>query len=245
MARTVAIAMMVAYHAAYDVWFLAPSIDIDPFGGGWRALQVACGSSFLVVVGVSFAVANARARARGRRGFVLWRHHARRSIQVLGAAAVVTLATLIALGSDDYVRFGILHCIGAAVLIAPLLARLGGWNILVGAAVVLIGFWMRDVASSVPGAVVVGFDTGNAGVDHYPLFPWAGVVVVGMGLGALLYPRGERSTALAALAHEPRNGFALGAPGRRALPIYLLHQPLLIALTAAVLFVVGVEIDPR
>ncbi len=245
-ARTVAIGMMVAYHGAYDVWFLAPSIDIDPFSGGWRALQVATGSSFLFVVGLSFAVANARARARGGKGAALWLHHARRSGQVLGAAALVTVVTLVALGPDDYIRFGILHCIGVSVLIAPLLARLGVWNVALGIGVIVIGFWMRGVASGFPGAVAVGFDSGSAGVDHYPLFPWAGMVLVGMGVGSLLYPRGERVAPLARLASpEPRGGFPLGAPGRRALPVYLLHQPLLIALLTAVLLAFGVEIDPR
>ena len=65
-ARTAAIAMMVAYHVGYDVHRLAPGVDIDPFGGGWRALQVATGSSFLTVVGVSLWISNARFQGPSR-----------------------------------------------------------------------------------------------------------------------------------------------------------------------------------
>ena len=43
--------MMVVYHVGYDVNLFGPSVDIDPFSGGWRALQLACGSTFLFVVG--------------------------------------------------------------------------------------------------------------------------------------------------------------------------------------------------
>jgi len=63
--RTAAIVMMVVYHAAYNVDMLMVAPPLDPFTGGWRALQVACGSTFLFVTGMTLAVMNARGRARG------------------------------------------------------------------------------------------------------------------------------------------------------------------------------------
>ncbi len=142
-ARTLAIAMMVAYHAAYDVHQLAPGVDLDPFGGGWRALQVATGSSFLFVVGLSLAISNGRARARGLAGMALYRRHVRRAAQVAGAALLVSAVTRVALG-DDYIRFGILHCIAAAMLIGPLLTRLGWLNAVLGAGVLVVGLALKD-----------------------------------------------------------------------------------------------------
>ena len=65
-ARTVAILMMATYHVGWDIGELAPSVPIDPFSGGWRALQIATGSSFLALVGVSLAISDGRSRARGR-----------------------------------------------------------------------------------------------------------------------------------------------------------------------------------
>src|SRR5687767_10236736 len=113
--RTLAIGLMVVYHVAYDVHLLAPQVALDPFDGGWRALQVTCGSTFLALVGVSYWVSDQRGRARGLRGTALWRAHARRGGEVLAAALLVSVATLLALGADDAVRFGILHLIAAAV----------------------------------------------------------------------------------------------------------------------------------
>ena len=242
-ARTVAIVMMVAYHAAYDVHQLAPSISIDPFGGGWRALQVATGSSFLFVVGVSLAISNGRARARGVVGMALYRRHVRRAAQVAAAALLVSAATRVALG-DDYVRFGILHCIAAAMLIGPLLARLGWLNALLGVGALVGGLALKDgPTSDVPGLLVLGVPPpGGAGVDWYPLLPWLAPMLFGLAAGLALYPEGHRGRWGRTL-REPPASRALGAPGRHALPIYLLHQPILILLVAAVLALVGVEVS--
>ena len=247
-ARTAAIAMMVAYHVGYDVHRLAPGVDIDPFGGGWRALQVATGSSFLTVVGVSLWISNARARARGARGIGLYRRHARRAAQVLGAALLVSLVTRIALG-DEYVRFGILHCIGVAMLLAPAFVRLGPWNLVLGAAAVAAGLAVRDEALGGPDvlALVTGFAIdGEGGVDRYPLLPWFGPVLIGLALGRLLYPEGRRGPWTAHLPDPPPRPLALaGAPGRHALPVYLVHQPVLIALVALVLLAAGQDVTLR
>ena len=63
--RTLAIGLMVAYYIGYDVHLLAPQVAIDPFDGGWRALQVTCASLFLALVGTSYWIADQRGRSRG------------------------------------------------------------------------------------------------------------------------------------------------------------------------------------
>ena len=240
--RTLAIGLMVVYHVAYDVHLLAPQVALDPFDGAWRALQVTTGSTFLALVGVSYWVTDQRGRSRGLRGAALWRAHARRGGQVLAAALLVSLATLLALGTDDAVRFGILHLIAAAVLVVlPLTVRLGAFNVLLGAAAIAVGLTLGE--SDVPGALVLGFDPGGTGVDWYPLLPWVGASLVGLAIGAVLYPGGERGPALRRLARAPQGSAVAGAPGRHSLPIYLVHQPVLIVLTAAVLALTGTDFE--
>lgn len=244
-ARTVAIAMMVAYHAAWDVDLLATADLVDPFSGGWRALQVACGSLFLFITGLTLALTNARGRARGLRGAALYRRHARRALMVLGAAALVSVATLLALGTGDWVRFGILHCIGAAMLICPLLVRLGPLLLPLAAAVAAAGIALADAdRRDAPWLLPFGVpQQGGAGVDWYPLLPWLAPALVGLWAGSLLYPRGRRGAWAHRLPPEPRWALRLGAPGRRSLPIYLVHQPVLIPLVALALLAAGADID--
>lgn len=242
--RTLAMALMVVYHAGYDVNMLAPQVPLDPFNGAWRALQVTTGSLFLGVVGVSFWIAHSRAVARGLTGFALWRSHLPRAAEVLAAAALVSAATFVALGSEDVVRFGILHLIGVLMLfVLPMAARLGPWNVVLGACVLAIGLVM-DVRSDLLGALAFGFIPPEKGVDWYPLLPWAGAALVGMAAGSVLYPAGRRGTVLRHLPVTPRIGLWASKPGQHSLPFYLVHQPVLIALTAAALAFAGTDIDP-
>ena len=242
--RTLAIGLMVVYHVAYDVHLLAPQLALDPFDGAWRGLQVTCASLFLAVAGASYWIADQRSRARGLRGVALWRDHARRGGEVLAAAVLVSVATLLALGSDDAVRFGILHLIATAVLIVmPFTVRLGAWNAVLGAAAVAVGVLLKDAGSNAPGALILGLDPGETGVDWYPLLPWIGVCLIGVAIGALLYPGGERGPWLSRFTSEPRGTTRAGAPGRHSLPIYLVHQPVLVVLTALVLALTGTDFE--
>jgi len=61
--------------------------------------------------------------------------------------------------------------------------------------------------------------------DYVPLFPWMGVLFLGIALGHLLVRTDFR--AIMSLAPLPR---WLAFLGRHSLAIYLLHQPLLFAL---------------
>ncbi len=241
--RTTAMVMMVVYHLAYDVHLLAPQVALDPFDGAWRALQVATGSLFLGVVGVSFWIAHAQAEARGVAGLALWRAQLPRTGQVLAAAALVSLATFVALGAEDVVRFGILHLIGALLLVVlPVVVRLGPWNALLGLGVVALGLSM-DARSGVPGALAFGFIPPQKGVDWYPLLPWAGAALVGIAVASVLYPGGHRGALLRRLPADSRVGRWVARPGRHSLPFYLVHQPVLIALTATTMAVMGTKFE--
>ena len=245
-ARTLAIGMMVAYHLAWDLWWLTPDIDIDPFGGWLRALQVCTGSSFLFITGVSAALVHQRMVAAGVPMATRLRRHWRRALQVLAAGALVTVATFVALGSEDYVRFGILQCIGTVMLLLPLLARLGPvLNVAFAVPVILVGLQLRTAVSDVPGALIIAWRLpGGTGVDHYPLLPWLGPAMLGLAAGMLLYPGGHRHAVVERLVGRIRGAVRATWPGRHALPIYLVHQIVLIGLTALALQLAGVTVDP-
>jgi len=64
--------------------------------------------------------------------------------------------------------------------------------------------------------------------DWRPTFPWAGALLIGLGVGQLVLSRGWFVAAL-----RPAPPAALQLAGRHSLAIYLLHQPLLFALVWA------------
>jgi uncharacterized membrane protein len=237
-----AITMMVVYHVVYDVDFLAPGLGPDPLEGGWGLVPEATASLFLLLAGVSFTISDARARSRGLTGSRLLARHARRAMVVIGAGMVVTGATLLAI-PERYVRFGILHSIGVSLLLAPVIARLGRWCAPVGVAVIATGVAISPLRSDTPGLFVLGVrPSGHQTVDYWPLLPWLGVFTLGIALGRVLYPSGRRGALAQRVigrASPPRLPGWVGAPGRRSLVIYLVHQPILIALITAVLVVAG------
>lgn len=66
-------------------------------------------------------------------------------------------------------------------------------------------------------------------VDFFPIFPWLGVVLLGVFLGNLLYAGNVRRFPLPSWGHRfPFSG--LEFLGRHSLLIYMIHQPILLAI---------------
>ena len=67
-------------------------------------------------------------------------------------------------------------------------------------------------------------------------------MIIGLAVGRALYPAGRRGPWGDRLP-EPSYARAVGAPGRHALPIYLVHQGVLIPLVAVALAIAGIEVS--
>ena len=165
---------------------------------------------------------------------------------MLAGALLVSIVTLIALG-DDYVRFGILHCIAVAMLILPLLVRLAPPLLLVlGVAVIAAGIALvhdgpRSDAHRPPGARLPAHRHRGG-----QLVPAPSVARARRSWDSRPAPCSTRTAAAAgggAGCPTPSHARALGWPGRHALPIYLVHQIVLIALVAAALALAGAEVS--
>lgn len=229
--RTVAIAAMVAYHAAYDL-AVFHHWDIDVFDGGWRLMARATATLFLLLVGVSYVVSRKRSALQP----VRWRRQWRRAGILLAAASLVSLATWVA-DPETYVRFGILHLIGVSAVFLPAFERFGTKNAVIGLFVLLLGPLVHGTRVATSWLLPLGFmPQGFTTVDYFPLFPWFGVILLGMGIGHLVYVR---------LGRTPDHGKSvprfLRWPGKHSLLIYLLHQPLLIGLLWAWSMLAGME----
>jgi uncharacterized membrane protein len=216
----VAIVAMVVFHFAWDLYYFGFSnLDVtsDP---GWVAFQRAIVSAFLLIVGVGLVL--------GHGAGIRWRGFWRRFAIILGAALLTTLGTYLAL-PEYFVYFGILHAIALFSLMGLAFVGLPWWGALLGA----LAFLLPPLVI-VPQAVMmerwwswIGFwPLPPPTTDIVPVFPWFGVVLLGIAATKLL-----RSSLLwariASLELRGIVGRTLRWMGRWSLVIYLVHQPLL------------------
>lgn len=217
-ARSLALAGMVVFHFRLDLVILGladPQIATTTFFY-WHARIVA--GSFMVLAGLSLWLAHGSG--------LEWRAFRRRELRLVVAAALVSAATFFALPSA-WIFFGILHSIALGSLLAlpflrlPAPLTLAAGALVVGAAQVLPGLLQWNH----PALRWLGLQSvGTNSVDLEPLFPWFGLILIGLGLGRLLSPLWPR------LARADSPALVLLAwPGRHSLVIYLLHQPVLLA----------------
>ncbi|MDD1686880.1 heparan-alpha-glucosaminide N-acetyltransferase [Methanoregula sp.] len=228
-ARGIAILMMIVFHTVFDLSFFA-IYPVDVATGFWRYFAYATASLFLMIVGVSLVVSYAKASAR-LSGFPLAKKFILRGAGIFALGLLVTLATWFYL-HEGYVIFGILHLIGVAVILSPLFFRFKTLNILLGLACIPAGFLISQVSGPAFLLPLGIMPAGFTSVDYTPLLPWFGMVLIGLGLGEFLYAGGVRQFSLRSLPDFVVS--PLSFLGRHSLVIYLVHQPVIILLLAAI-----------
>ena len=223
-ARGFAILLMATYHTAFDLsqfygW------DIDVLSGGWKLLARVTATLFLVIVGMGAAVSYERTKRDAPAGRLYG--CAMRFIKIGSAALLVSIATFVA-NPDTFVRFGILHLIAVSALILPLFAFLKERTAILGIILIALGPIVHVMRNDNPLFLPFGirpmvFHT----VDYFPMVPWFGVILIGYAGGYFLYIRRHVET--------PQWGVSTGSaimtwPGRHALLLYLIHQPIIIGI---------------
>ena len=230
--RGVAVASMVRFHWCYDLTALR-GIDLPWFSGffedAWRA---SIAWTFLLLAG--------RMHALSRNDL----SRAARYLLVAGGIYIVT--TIVAV--DIPISFGIIFCMGASTLIFWLLRRTGlrfehwGWAVGFAIAFALTSrvpsgtLGLGPLSTAVPRGIYecglfdwLGFPSpAFASGDYYPLIPFAFMYGIGVVWG---YASSADSHPAWFLNLRAR---PIEFIGRHSLLIYVLHQPVLLALLALV-----------
>ena len=214
--RGIAICAMIVYHFCFDLnWFGVFRADFNR-DALWLSLRASIVTVFLLLVGVSLVMAY-RARVSTYR---YWRR-----IGLIAACALLVTVGSYFLFPRTFITFGILHCIAVASILTWPLLRFPVVALLVGIGVIVIGTQVQLSVFDAPWLNWVGFMTHKPATEDYvPLFPWLGVVCIGIAVGAWLDKRN----------FHPLQGIGRIAPpwlnwlGRHSLLVYMVHQPLLI-----------------
>ncbi len=241
--RGFAVMAMILFHLTYDLKAFgtdAVRSALELPGWYWMSAPRIIGGLFFLVLGVSSWL---QFRNVGKNPS--WLTFVKRGGRVFLIGLLITVITAFA-SPGSPILFGVLHCIGlTTMLLYPFLAvpRIAktGWLIGLGLLIVSIGVWLAPLRFSFSWLLWLGFmpATGTGG-DWYPLIPWFGVSLLGIAIGKRIYPASVAPVTAVATQPAPPSNLSsrpsfLGAVGRNALIIYVLHQPLLLAL----LFVLG------
>ncbi len=222
--RGLAVVAMIFFHFMWDLWFLGLTSENIP-GAGWQSFARGIGATFTFLLGVSLTLSVVQLRARGRDP---WRSTLRRGLTILGCGMVISIGTYFFVG-DEYVRFGILHHAGVALLLGYWFVNMPiGVTLVLGAVLIVAGPYVSNVFVDHAWLLPFGiFPHGMGMVDYYPLVPWFGVALLGIAAGRVVYAGGVRRFALPDLSMSKPIAW-LRLLGRNSLVVYLVHQPLLI-----------------
>jgi uncharacterized membrane protein len=135
-----------------------------------------------------------------------------------------------------FILFGVLHFVGVSIVLAYPFLRLRTFNLFAGSIFILIGIYLQGLTFNFPWLLWLGFVPYNFyTLDYFPIFPWFGLVLIGIFLGNKFYQDGKRGFKLPDLSGSFIVDL-LGTLGRNSLAIYLVHQPIIVA----TLFLLGI-----
>jgi len=218
--RGSAILMMFSFHFSFDLnyfHYIRTDFYHNPFWLNYRILIV---STFLSVMGMSLYVAH-------HRGLQMQKY-LRRLLWLVICALLITVATRYWAG-NRFIYFGILHFIAAASVLALPFVRLYWTNLVLGVGIILISNFVSLEFMNPRYLNWIGLMQGKPLTEDYvPLFPWFGVVLLGIFFAR--WAQGEGNFPPFSQWRSRLAAFrVLRFGGRHSLLIYMLHQPVFIA----------------
>ncbi|PTD93499.1 hypothetical protein C9439_07365 [archaeon SCG-AAA382B04] len=225
--RGIALIGMIIYHLFFDLdYFNVLQLNITSYN--WFLFAHTVAFSFIFISGISLSLSYSRARLKNKTK--LRQKYIKRGIKIFGLGVTITLTTYIFL-PNAYIIFGVLHFIGTGIILSiPFLNKKPKKLLYYAFPIILVGITISNITIDTPlllwlGVRPIGFQT----IDYFPIFPWFGVVLLGIATGKTLYPNYKRKIEL---PKNINNKFIKKTSllGKNSLIIYFLHQPLIISI---------------
>lgn len=234
LARGVALIAMIIYHAVWDgLQFGLISWTVERDLLLQQSARLIAGS-FLLIAGISMALASAKSARSLLHKQAFWKRFA----MLACAAALVSIATVFAIPQAP-IYFGILHHIALSSILLALLSPLPAFFLVaLGAGVLIINAYVGLDMLNHPATIWIGLGTQTpVTADWVPMFPWLAAGLIGLGIGKMFIlpwmtsrpPQSEPRT-------QNQITKALSWMGRHSLAVYLIHQPILIGMIQAYLW---------
>ncbi|MBD3360600.1 DUF1624 domain-containing protein [Candidatus Peregrinibacteria bacterium] len=223
--RGTALIGMVVFH----FFFILDYFDIinnQMYYGGWLILARFVQYSFLLLVGISLALSfKKNQKANSRKNF--YKKQIKRALLIFLLGMMISLVTFIFI-PQEYVKFGMLHLIGLSILSLSFIAGRKYLAFVIGIIIITAGFFIKTITTSSIILFNLGFEGINiSSIDYFPVFPWLGVVALGIGIGHILYKefRGKIQIKGTNKSHPLK---LISFIGRHTLLVYMVHIPIIL-----------------
>ena len=248
--RGLAVVLMLGYHFLYDLDFFRLA-EFELNSGLLSYIGRGSAEMFILVSGAALSISYSRANGPGASPSAspsasnsssalssaltsaltskLFRKYLRRGLKLFTLGLVLTAVTRVFL-PERYILFGILHFFGVSAILAYPYLKLKEANLLMALLFLIPGYWLGTRTFGFSTLIWLGFRPEHfQALDYFPVFPWFGMILLGIYLGNSLYAGGIRQFAVPALESSGAvKGFSW--LGKHSLFIYFIHQPLFLAL---------------
>lgn len=209
MLRGIGLFLMIYFHLIYDMKEIFHYSGVGYESGINYYIGKAAGILFIFASGVSCFLSG---------------NNLKRALKILALALLISAATHL-YNPNLGVKFGILHFLGVSIALSPVLMKTHPFILFAGGAGIIA---LKDYLDKFTVSHNYLFPLGITGPDFissdfYPLIPWLGVFLFGLAAGKTLYPFKQ------SVFSFPVRRNILTTAGRHTLWVYLLHQPVIIA----------------
>jgi len=212
--RGIAIGLMFIFHFCFglsQLGYLQVNFSSDLF---WVSFRFVIVFMFLSLVGIGLFLAT--------RKKLNLRSYFKRLLLLLFYALLITILSKL-VRPEFYVYFGILHLIFVCSLLGLFFIRLYWSNLFLGLGILVTGYLVQSDIFNHPLLQWIGMTSEQFSADDYaPLFPWFGLVLIGIFLGQNIF-KGERFSSLYQWQAAHWTTKLVSWAGRYSIHLYFIH----------------------
>lgn len=233
--RGLAIILMIFDHLFFDlitIYNVHIPLVSDSLAGFYNILQYFFAGCFILMSGISSSFS---------------RSNLKRGLRLLLIALLLTLATYVLslfqlVDKSFIIFFGILHLLAVCMLLGSVLIKLNKYVLVIIGGVIIACIPLVDKLNelilldaynnvynffnNIPNyfAIFGIYNSNFFSGDYFPLVPWLGIFMIGLGFGKIFY------TEKISLIKYDLKPNLFNYAGRYSIWVYLIHQPVLIGI---------------
>nr|WP_231288476.1 heparan-alpha-glucosaminide N-acetyltransferase [Methanococcus maripaludis] len=189
----------------------------------WSIFALYVASIFIFISGVSFNISFSKKVVSNNLNY---KHYFIRFLKLFAVSVLITIITSRFLTSGT-IYFGIIHFLAISGLLGIIFYRFEKINLVFAIIFLSAGLLFRGMVLETPYLLSLGImPTNFYTLDYFPIFPWFGIYLLGMGFSEKYYKNGVSKYSFEIFKNKIFSKVCY--MGQHTLFIYIIHQPILV-----------------